>query len=475
MGFFSNLFRSNSSSNDALFKKYSKADISVACKEVEKSSRVVFKETMDINDAIISKYNRVNNEDIQNELLKKYLKMSQDEINRQFLDEQLINEEIDENLEGVDKQTKEEIKEDVLKDKDENPKSKDRKAVLQEKIYKAAYSKMYDDYTYKMLKVKDTQFDNLDIAVDGKKAVEMLAYEKNLQNLELTYNKRTGKKLAQDKDIYKKKEDFNSKLNYDQKGINREVDERIARLTMLYKIREEKYREYIEVLTDDNRTPQEKYMYKKEFEEANLDLVQTLPSLDEYSKDLDTQVKIEEEIKKAGIKETSLFNEKSGKEQNGSQSRTADKLERSFMEQDKNEYRSDKETNYIVKKEIEKGNLENASEIVEMQDKESEYDRSIQEKDSKEIAKKYADKKETITNETINMGRETTNSDFIGSLQQDNANDLESLSNKELEELANEDVDINEDKEKEERIERENIKNQQEDEIVRKNRKKTNW
>ena len=238
MGFFSNLFRSNSSSNDALFKKYSKADISVACKEVEKSSRVVFKETMDINDAIISKYNRINKEDIQNELLKKYLKMSQDEINRQFLDEQLINEEIDENLEGVDKQTKEEIKEDVLKDKDENPKSKDRKAVLQEKIYKAAYSKMYDDYTYKMLKVKDTQFDNLDIAVDGKKAVEMLAYEKNLQNLELTYNKRTGKKLAQDKDIYKKKEDFNSKLNYDQKGINREVDERIARLTMLYKIRD---------------------------------------------------------------------------------------------------------------------------------------------------------------------------------------------------------------------------------------------
>ncbi len=473
MGFFSNLFRSNSSSNDALFKMYSKADISVACKEVEKSSRVVFKETMDINDAIISKYNRINKEDIQNELLKKYLKMSQDEVNRQLLDEQLINEEIDENLKGMDKETKEDIKEDVLKDKDENPQSKDRKSVLQEKVYKAAYSKMYDDYTYKMLKVKDIQFDNLDIAVDGKKAVEMLAYEKNLQNLELTYNKRTGKKLAQDKDIAKKKEDCNSKLNYDKKGINREVDERIAKLTMLYKEREEKYRKYIEVLTDDNKSPQEKAMYKQDFEKANLDLVQILPSLDEYSKDLDTQVKIEEEIKKAGIKETSLFNEKDGKVQNSS---PAEELKRSIREQDKNEYRSDKETNYIVKKEIEKGNLENASEIVEMQYKEEEYNKSIEEKDSKEIAKKYADKKEKITHEEINMGSETTNSDFIGSLQQDNANDLESLSNEELEELANEDVNINEDKDKEKKVETEYVKSKENAEISReKNRKKTNW
>ena len=43
---------------------------------------------------------------------------------------------------------------------------------------------------------------------------------------------------------------------------------------MLYKIREEKYREYINALTDKTKSPQEKYLYKKEYEKANYDLIQ---------------------------------------------------------------------------------------------------------------------------------------------------------------------------------------------------------
>ena len=35
---------------------------------------------------------------------------------------------------------------------------------------------------------------------------------------------------------------------------------------MLYKIREEKYREYINALTDKTKSPQEKYLYKKEYD-----------------------------------------------------------------------------------------------------------------------------------------------------------------------------------------------------------------
>ena len=220
--FISNISGRDYNINDQLAAVYSPKQTTQAYKEIARSLRPRIKETVTINDQILQKYDKVNKDDIQNELMKKYLKLSRDDLNQQEiarkeLEKQQIDSEVDKTLEGTDQKTKEQIKKDLLEEEKDGKKElseKDKKKELQARIYKAAYTRMYKDYTGTVLNIKDAQFAAMGIAVSSKAAIEMLAYEKNLEKLELMYHRTTGKEFSQDKDIKQKRQDFKSKFAY---------------------------------------------------------------------------------------------------------------------------------------------------------------------------------------------------------------------------------------------------------------------
>lgn len=392
--FISNISGRDYNVNDQLAAIYGPKQTTRAYMDVARSLKGNIKETATINDQILQKYDKVNKDDIQNELMKKYLKLSRDDLNQQEiarkeLEKQQIDAEVDKTLEGTDQKNKEQIKKDLIEEKDDKKEvsEKDKKKELQARIYKAAYTRMYKDYTGTVLNIKDAQFAAMGIAVSSKAAVEMLAYEKNLEKLELMYHRTTGKEFSQDKDIKQKRQDFKSKFEYNQKGINATTDERSKEINRLYAIREEKHRKYIDALTDKSKTPQEIAMYKKEYQDANLDLIAKVPSLQEYTKDLDIQAKNEKLAKEAGLENKTAINNRidnrnlddtKNRSEKVTESKMADLIEDVQKTEDRRDEMNFEYSKNIQKSELEKGNYDAAKEIGDTQTSRRVYDENIE-------------------------------------------------------------------------------------------------
>lgn len=436
--------------NDKLALVYGPKQVSKSFVEVERSLRPKIRETENINDLILAKYNKTTKDDIQNELMKKYLKISRDDLNQQEiarkeLEQREIDKEVDESLEGVDKNTKDQIKKDLKEEKTEKKDEsiKDKKKELQARIYKATYNRMYKDYTNNVLRVKDAQFAAMGIALTSKEAIEMIAYEKNLEKIELMYHKATGKEFSQDKDIRQKREEFKHKFEYDQKGINANTNERSIKINRLYAIREEKHRKYLDALMDKSKTPQEIALYKRDYQEANLDLIQNVPSLQEYTKDLETQAKNEKIAKEAGLENKSAVNNRIDNRnlddsKNRSEKVTDSKMADLVEDVQKTENRRD-EMNFeysknVQKEQLEKGNYGVAKEIGDTQTSRRIYDENIEKTPNQStIAETKKDvEKQQERNDDMFLSSLRAGVNDMDNIQQDDIDRVEKIAKEEI-------------------------------------------
>ena len=416
MGFF-DFLRGNTRSIEETFivSKYGKRATYSAYKSVEKIKKSRFKETENINDLLLDFYNKKNQENIQVELFEKYYKMSKENINSMFLEEQQVDKQVDETLKGEDKKIKDQVKKQI-KEENKDEKTKNKKDDLETRIYKTMYKNMYRDYADKVLQYKDNQFDNMDVALKDKQAFETLALEKNLEKVELMYYNKTGKNFSSDKKITEQRKDFKNKFEYNQRGIENTTDDRMQRINMLYKIREEKYREYINALTDKTKSPQEKYLYKKEYEKANYDLIQNVPSLQEYLNELQSQEKNEDLARKKGLENKSAVNSRfdeksfknSGKSEKVTESSTAEFIDKSTIEQQQREVKNLEYVNNIQESELDKGNTFTAHAIQNAQETKNIANKNINESPQKDVSDL---KEEVQKNEQYN------NRDFINDLR----------------------------------------------------------
>ena len=416
MGFL-DFLRGNTRSIEETFivSKYGEKATYSAYKSVEKIKKSRFKETENINDLLLDFYNKKNQENIQVELFEKYYKMSKENINSMFLEEQQVDKQVDETLKGEDKKTKDQVKKQI-KEENKDEKTKNKKDDLETRIYKTMYKNMYRDYADKVLQYKDNQFDDMDVALKDKQAFETLALEKNLEKVELMYYNKTGKNFSSDKKITEQRKDFKNKFEYNQRGIENTTDDRMQRINMLYKIREEKYREYINALTDKTKSPQEKYLYKKEYEKANYDLIQNVPSLQEYLNELQSQEKNEDLARKKGLENKSAVNSRfdeksfknSGKSEKVTESSTAEFIDKSTIEQQQREVKNLEYVNNIQESELDKGNTFTAHAIQNAQETKNIANKNINESPQKDVSDL---KEEVQKNEQYN------NRDFINDLR----------------------------------------------------------
>ena len=414
---FLDFLRGNTRSIEETFivSKYGEKATYSAYKSVEKIKISRFKETENINDLLLDFYNKKNQENIQVELFEKYYKMSKENINSMFLEEQQVDKQVDETLKGEDKKTKDQVKKQI-KEENKDEKSKNKKDDLETRIYKTMYKNMYKDYADKVLQYKDNQFDDMDVALKDKQAFETLALEKNLEKVELMYYNKTGKNFSSDKKITEQRKDFKNKFEYNQRGIENTTDDRMQRINMLYKIREEKYREYINALTDKTKSPQEKYLYKKEYEKANYDLIQNVPSLQEYLNELQSQEKNEDLARKKGLENKSAVNSRfdeksfknSGKSEKVTESSTAEFIDKSTIEQQQREVKNLEYVNNIQESELDKGNTFTAHAIQNAQETKNIANKNINESPQKDVSDL---KEEVQKNEQYN------NRDFINDLR----------------------------------------------------------
>ena len=414
---FLDFLRGNTRSIEETFivSKYGEKATYSAYKSVEKIKKSRFKETENINDLLLDFYNKKNQENIQVELFEKYYKMSKENINSMFLEEQQVDKQVDETLKGEDKKTKDQVKKQI-KEENKDEKSKNKKDDLETRIYKTMYKNMYKDYADKVLQYKDNQFDDMDVALKDKQAFETLALEKNLEKVELMYYNKTGKNFSSDKKITEQRKDFKNKFEYNQRGIENTTDDRMQRINMLYKIREEKYREYINALTDKTKSPQEKYLYKEEYEKANYDLIQNVPSLQEYLNELQSQEKNEDLARKKGLENKSAVNSRfdeksfknSGKSEKVTESSTAEFIDKSTIEQQQREVKNLEYVNNIQESELDKGNTFTAHAIQNAQETKNIANKNINESPQKDVSDL---KEEVQKNEQYN------NRDFINDLR----------------------------------------------------------
>ncbi len=353
--------------------------------EIEKLTNREFKETLDINNQILDKYKEKNHDDIQKDLMKKYLKLSQDDMNKQMLiEDEQEKAEMDKELEGkkLTEEEKEKIKEDALeqKRKGEIPlDGKDKKKAIQTRIYESTYNVMYKDYTEKVKRIKNNQFDNRDITIDTSKAIEIIAMEKNLEKIDLLYHNHTGKEITQVKRIKEKKENFQSIINYTEKGIQSINSDQARTLETLYKIRAEKYEKYIKALKNPNVSDQEKAVYKKEYQEANLDLVRNVPSLQEYTKDIQIEEKNKDLAKDAKLKQPTastkyMYDRESEEKTKPDASKEIERVQEEKLERDEKAY----EHSRIEQDDaLNKGDIKTAKEIMDVQREGNIYDENI--------------------------------------------------------------------------------------------------
>lgn len=398
-----------------IVSEYGKKETRSAYKSVEKTKKSRFKETENINDLLLDFYNKKNHENIQVEIFDKYYKMSKENINSMFLEEQQVDNQVDETLKGEDKKIKDQVKKQI-KEENKDEKTKNKKDDLETRIYKTMYKNMYKDYADKVLQYKDNQFDNMDVALKDKQAFETLALEKNLEKVELMYYNKTGKNFSSDKKITEQRKDFKNKFEYNQRGIENTTDDRMQRINMLYKIREEKYREYINALTDKTKSPQEKYLYKKEYEKANYDLIQNVPSLQEYLNELQSQEKNEDLARKKGLENKSAVNSRfdeksfknSGKSEKVTESSTAEFIDKSTIEQQQREVKNLEYVNNIQESELDKGNTFTAHAIQNAQETKNIANKNINESPQKDVSD---------LKDEVQKNEQYSNRDFINDLR----------------------------------------------------------
>ena len=117
--------------------------------------------------------------------------------------------------------------------------------------------------------------------------------EKGLEKVDLLYHNHTGRDISQIETIKAEKDSFERKMTYNENGIQNIANNNALKLYEKYKESMEKYKIYINGLKNPNVKPAEKAMLKKQYEESKLELIQSVPSLQEYSKELKTQDEIE--------------------------------------------------------------------------------------------------------------------------------------------------------------------------------------
>ncbi len=437
--------------------------------EIEKLTNREFKETLDINNQILDRYKQKNNDDIQKELMKKYLKLSQDDMNKQMLlEDEQEKAEMDKELEGqnLTEEEKEKIKEDAIeqKRKGEIPlDEKDKKKALQTRIYESTYNVMYKDYAQKVEKIKNDQFDSRDISLDTKEAMEIIAMEKNLEKIDLLYHNHTGKEITQVQRIKEKKENFQEKINYNEKGIQNIASEQANSLDRLYKIRAEKYEKYIKALKNPSMSDQEKAMFKKEYQEANLDLIQNVPSLQEYTKDLEIEGKNQELVDEAELKQPTaatkyMYDQEGAEKLNPDASRDIYRVQEDKLKRDEMAY---EKSRVLQEDAIQKGDLGAAKQMGDVQREGNIYEENIDK----------VPEQATISqiNKEQKVEQRTSDTNFARSLRQ--VRNIEDSSPEELESMI---ADRNEDAEEQIRKNtKEELQKQEEyqREIRRKNEK----
>lgn len=465
--------------NDTLASYYgSKRNVKEIYREINSVTKKKFKETLDINDQILQKYARKNKDDVQAELMKKYLKLSQDDLNKEAIEKdqiekKVMEDEVDETLDGVDKKTKEQVKKDLEQEQKEDkqkgkvPDNKDKKKELQSRIYEATYNRMYKDYAQKVMNIKNSQYDDMAIAIGTKEAIEIIAMEKNLEKIDLLYHNHTNKNINEVKKIKDNKQEFKSKFDYNQKGIENNTNDRARKINQLYAIREEQYIKYIKALKDQTKTLQEKALFKREYEKANLNLIQNIPSLNEYTEGLEIQGDNERLAKEAKVEEESAinnsFNNKSQKVEKVTDSKMADMVYDVKQTEKQRDINSFEISRNQQKDALEKGNYGAAKGIVDAQRDKRIYDENIEKTpdQSTVLETKKEVKKEEIQSD----------SNFLASLRK--VNNIEEKTPEELESMINDrDQDI-EDKIKENAY-KEQIEQETEYERYRRQNKKPN-
>lgn len=441
--------------DDNLARFYGKNVATQSYDEILDLTKRKFKDTIDISDQIIEKYSKTTKDDVQAELMKKYLKLSQDDLNkeaiaREKLEMQTMEEEVDSSIEGVDKNTKEQVKKDLKeqakedKEKGKEPTSpKDKKKELQTKIYEATYNKMYKDYAYRVMKIKNAQYASMAIGLETKEAMEIIAMEKNLEKIDLLYHNHSGKDISSVKRIKDEKTKFKSEFNYNQKGIENNTQERARKINLLYVIRAEKYEKYIRALKDQSKTPQEKYLFKQEYEKANLNLLQNIPSINEYTKDIEVQQVNEEMADKENLSKKTAINNRidnpNGKVEKVSTSKTADLVYDIKDTEEKRDANVLDKSMKIQDDELNKGNYAVAKQIGDAQRDKRVYDDNIKKEPVQSTisqTKKEIDKEE---------GR--SDSDFFNSLRK--VNSIEDKTPEELQNIVEDNNKIAQDKIKE--------------------------
>lgn len=433
--------------NESLAAYYGDKNIKESYLEITKITKKKFKETYDISDELLEKYAKINNDDIQNSLMKKYLKLSMDDLNKEAIEKEqlqknMIEEEVDSSLEGVDKNTKDQVKKDLEQEQKEKGNDEinlnDKKKEFQAKIYQAAYKRMYSDYSSKVMKIKDAQYESMAVAIGTKEAVEIIAMEKNLEKIDLLYHNHTGKDISNLDSIKEQKQEFKAKFDYNQKGIEHNTDERTIRINQLYALREERYRKYIKALKDPTKSPQEKAMFKMDYEEANLDLIQSIPSLSEYSKDLQIQGKNEKLVEDAHLEKNSAvnnrFDNKDGRVEKVTESKMADNIYDVEQEQKERDARTFEESQIHQRDSLKKGDYRAAKEIGDAQRDKRIYDENIEQMPEQASV--------TETKREVREEEQKSDANFFASLRQ--VNNIEDKSPEELEKIVedrNEDIE----------------------------------
>lgn len=429
-----NEFNKDFNVNDKLMKYYGEGNTIDSYLEINKLTKNKFKETLDFSDQILEKYKEKNNDDIQNELMKKYLKLSQDDINKQMiLEEEQVGQEVDESLknQNLSEEEKKKIKEETLEEKrkEKVPSTeKDKKKALQTRIYEATYNVMYKDYAYKVGKIKDAQFDSRELALGTKEAVEIIAMEKNLEKIDLLYHNHTGKEITKVARIKTEKDSFERKMNYNENGIQNIANNNSRRLLTLYKERAEKYKVYIDGLKNPNVKPAEKAMLKRQYEDANLKLIESVPSLQEFSKDLKEQGDIEKMAGKeiGGRSITMSGRSMDENEISVSDSKTADNIHDIINEKTIIDDKSYEHSKIQQEDAIRQGNYQEAKEIGDAQRNEQIYNEGIDDNQRADAANKIKHEQEK---EDIDSDR-----NFARSLRK--VNNLEDKSPDELQKIV---------------------------------------
>lgn len=363
--------------NVGLIKHYGKKAVSNDLQELNRLSKLPFRETIGVSDQILEKYKDKTGQDIQRELMKKYLKTDV-----LALDEQMQRAEIREELkdQNLSEEEKEKVVEETLekrrnaKDKEfGNDKDKARKA----SIYEALYNVQLKDYTELAAKAKKAQFDKNAVTLSAQEAMTLVAMEKNLEKTGLLYHNNTKKNIEDVDRIKKKREDFEHKMDYNQRGTEMRGKEQALEIDRLYADRAKKYKEYIQAIKDPNKSPQEKYAYKRAYEEANLALFQKVPSIQEFTQELQVQKGNEELAKKELKGDHSIV---------AGQFREDIKTTDSKMAQVMNEVQEDKikedemafeQGRKVQEEELEKGNISAAKAIGDAQSEGMTYDENI--------------------------------------------------------------------------------------------------